>query len=450
VQDLDTPSYDSPESLASASLQDAQPAEQVDPRNFHWKENLSSKSPIASFLHPTLPNPKQQALSRDEDHEEEQIIRTALSLLGYKVTGKVVLGADVNELARSIVGPLEVSDEQIIRAALAVLGEKMTGKKEDVRDLANRIISEREDVRDLANRIIGDGPSSWNPSTYSSNGPRANSTLPVLTENSPGSQSFGPNPTMQLPDDSGYGTTRTSTQTPVHDPHEFNFDLLDELTALAQSASRAEESQGSSSDSSGGNFFETTDWEITTPVARPTSIPPAPRLKSLPPPPRLKSMWPLLKCRVCHKTVESMSELKYIPKYLMTIRSNTDRKHHLRHRRPFLCPITGCPRKDDGFSTTNDLDRHKISEHPSSFDLTHTKRYQCHVPGCRSISRGTVWPRLDKFRSHLKRLHSEIIRSEEDFDEFVRRYVEFAQNNFHSTQRFLTASLAPSSTRMGP
>jgi hypothetical protein len=45
-------------------------------------------------------------------------------------------------------------EQQIIRTALAVLGHKMTGKMED--------------VRDLARRIVGDGPSSWGVSTAQS------------------------------------------------------------------------------------------------------------------------------------------------------------------------------------------------------------------------------------------------------------------------------------------
>jgi hypothetical protein len=61
--------------------------------------------------YPTPPIPKQQAFFKYVDDDEQQIIRTALSVLGHKMTGKM------------------------------------------------------EDVRDLARRIVGDGPSSWGAST---------------------------------------------------------------------------------------------------------------------------------------------------------------------------------------------------------------------------------------------------------------------------------------------
>ncbi|TVY75554.1 Protein MGA2 [Lachnellula suecica] len=60
--------------------------------------------------YPSPPMPKQQAFFKYVDDDEQQIIRTALSVLGHKMTGKM------------------------------------------------------EDVRDLARRIVGDGPSSWGAS----------------------------------------------------------------------------------------------------------------------------------------------------------------------------------------------------------------------------------------------------------------------------------------------
>lgn len=60
--------------------------------------------------YPTPPMPKQQAFFKYVDDDEQQIIRTALSVLGHKMTGRM------------------------------------------------------EDVRDLARRIVGDGPSSWGAS----------------------------------------------------------------------------------------------------------------------------------------------------------------------------------------------------------------------------------------------------------------------------------------------
>lgn len=94
------------------------------------------------------------------------------------------------------------------------------------------------------------------------------------------------------------------------------------------------------------------------------------------------------------------------------------RKHHLRHTKPFLCLNTSCTRKE-GFSTVNDLNRHKQSKHPG--DLSgeiHTKTYHCLVSGCKSQDKS--WPRLDNFRSHLKRMHR---LSEDAMDHFVHRSV---------------------------
>jgi hypothetical protein len=97
------------------------------------------------------------------------------------------------------------------------------------------------------------------------------------------------------------------------------------------------------------------------------------------------------------------------------------RKHELRHTKPFICQIAGCYRTE-GFSTVNDLDRHTKSKHPSALQgLQPTKRYRCHVQGCKSKEK--LWPRLDNFRSHLKRVHQKILATDEEFEEMVRRLV---------------------------
>jgi hypothetical protein len=95
------------------------------------------------------------------------------------------------------------------------------------------------------------------------------------------------------------------------------------------------------------------------------------------------------------------------------------RKHDLRHRKPFKCQVQGCTRAD-GFSTTNDLDRHTRSKHPSALsESIPTKKFRCHVPGCKSKDK--TWPRLDNFRSHLKRVHSHHLITDEDFEDMIRR-----------------------------
>jgi hypothetical protein len=97
------------------------------------------------------------------------------------------------------------------------------------------------------------------------------------------------------------------------------------------------------------------------------------------------------------------------------------RKHDLRHTKPFMCKVTGCSRTE-GFSTTNDLERHTKSKHPADMpDTAMTKRFRCLVPGCKSKDK--CWPRLDNFRSHLKRVHGNHLRGDDDFDDLIRRYV---------------------------
>lgn len=73
------------------------------------------------------------------------------------------------------------------------------------------------------------------------------------------------------------------------------------------------------------------------------------------------------------------------------------RKHILRHLRPFKCDQQGCKRVTNGFSTRNDLDRHKKSVHriaPSKGTVDRT--YVCAVPNCNK--REKVWPRADNFK----------------------------------------------------
>lgn len=270
LQDLDSSPYESLESRVNTSLQDSEREDQVDPKKLNLRENVTPKSPDATLLHPTLPNHKERALLRDGNDGDHQKIRTALSLLGYKLTGNVVLGADVDNLARSIVGHMEGTGEHLIRVALSTLGARMTGKKEDVRDLANRIIGEKEDVRDLANRIAGEGRSSWASSSsphQESVYPAVNSPLPVITEATHNSQTFDTDPLTQKLTDSGYGTPRAATQAAVLDSNALTSDP-----------------------SSGPLAWFEQSW--------------------LPPPGPIAYATSLLKCPVCQKHVKSRSELK--------------------------------------------------------------------------------------------------------------------------------------------
>lgn len=165
-QDLDT-SYDSLESLANAAVQDAQPAGQVNPTHLNSMESLTSKSPTTIFSPPTPPIPKQQVFLKDVDDDEQQLIRTALSVLGHQMTGKM------------------------------------------------------EDVRDLARRIIGDGPSSWdssNPLHNEVGNAPVKSTFPTLSESSHNYHIFSPNPRIQLPKEP------VPMQCAIHDEHDSGSD----------------------------------------------------------------------------------------------------------------------------------------------------------------------------------------------------------------------------------
>lgn len=89
------------------------------------------------------------------------------------------------------------------------------------------------------------------------------------------------------------------------------------------------------------------------------------------------------------------------------------RKHNLRHTKPFHCTVEGCKRVD-GFSTSNDLERHVKSLHLNK--TGDAKLYKCLVSSCKSKDK--LWPRLDNFKSHLKRKHDLNLEETEDI---VRR-----------------------------
>lgn len=75
-------------------------------------------------------------------------------------------------------------------------------------------------------------------------------------------------------------------------------------------------------------------------------------------------------------------------------------KHKQRHSKPHKCDVSGCSR-EEGFSTINDLDRHKRSVHRDTDPGG--PRYRCHLAPCHNKKK--IWPRADNFRSHLRRLH---------------------------------------------
>lgn len=94
------------------------------------------------------------------------------------------------------------------------------------------------------------------------------------------------------------------------------------------------------------------------------------------------------------------------------------RKHKQRHTKPHHCQVPGCNRAE-GFSTSNDLDRHKRSVHPD--ETVAGNRYQCTIGPCRTKEK--IWPRADNFRAHLKRVHGFSDVTDEALEPYIYRCV---------------------------
>jgi hypothetical protein len=86
--------------------------------------------------------------------------------------------------------------------------------------------------------------------------------------------------------------------------------------------------------------------------------------------------------------------------------------------KPYVCMEPDCPRIA-GFSTRNDLDRHKRSVHRISSDSRYTTAYKCAGLNCAKPDK--IWPRLDNFRSHCERMHNK-----EDINALLRKLVSTA------------------------
>jgi hypothetical protein len=99
--------------------------------------------------------------------------------------------------------------------------------------------------------------------------------------------------------------------------------------------------------------------------------------------------------------------------------------------KPFVCDEPQCPRKQ-GFSTKNDLERHKKTVHNKSAGSV---QYRCHIDQCKAKNK--LWPRADNFRSHLKRIHGEDYTAEDSLDKFIDRYV--SNLSFDAQSFFLEA-----------
>ncbi|KAI9694344.1 MAG: hypothetical protein M1820_008992 [Bogoriella megaspora] len=95
----------------------------------------------------------------------------------------------------------------------------------------------------------------------------------------------------------------------------------------------------------------------------------------------------MLQCKYCGEVPKCRSEYK---------------KHITKHEKPHKCDVPGCPRKE-GFTSANDLDRHKKSKHNVKPKHGSDRSYKCAADQCRKKMK--IWPRLDNFRQHVVKIH---------------------------------------------
>ncbi|KAF2682432.1 hypothetical protein K458DRAFT_405700 [Lentithecium fluviatile CBS 122367] len=110
-------------------------------------------------------------------------------------------------------------------------------------------------------------------------------------------------------------------------------------------------------------------------------------------------------CSKCKEVSKCPSDYKCVPRVSW--------KHMLKHDKPHVCDHPGCRRaiSGKGFTTINDLQRHKKSVHRIGVQKD---SYQCASENCRN--RGKIWPRLDNFKQHISRMHKG-----EDEADLIRR-----------------------------
>ncbi|CBX95699.1 hypothetical protein LEMA_P028510.1 [Plenodomus lingam JN3] len=102
------------------------------------------------------------------------------------------------------------------------------------------------------------------------------------------------------------------------------------------------------------------------------------------------------------------------------------KKHQLRHSKPFKCEEPNCKRHGEGFTTCNDLERHKKSVHCIGLGAG---SFQCASEKCRNPYK--IWPRLDNFKQHIERMHKE-----EDQIDLIKKseyHPKEPQDRFEST-----------------
>ncbi|UKZ73053.1 hypothetical protein TrVFT333_000692 [Trichoderma virens FT-333] len=105
-------------------------------------------------------------------------------------------------------------------------------------------------------------------------------------------------------------------------------------------------------------------------------------------------------CGHCGNVCKTKSELK---------------KHSHRHIRPYKCTYESCPKAELGFSTPNDLARHKRTVHREHNE--NDPFYVCRHGTC-ARKKEKLWPRADNFRSHLSRSHQITVKADHDLREY--------------------------------
>ncbi|KAL9081943.1 MAG: hypothetical protein Q9159_006884 [Coniocarpon cinnabarinum] len=120
------------------------------------------------------------------------------------------------------------------------------------------------------------------------------------------------------------------------------------------------------------------------------------------------------KCPYCGRDFRLKSELK---------------KHMLRHTRPFRCQIPECTGSAEGFTTSNDLDRHNRSVH--SIFPKGAKVYICAAKDCAEGEK--TWPRYDNFKQHCERMHKN-----QNLDTLIHKSERSAPPPAPEIQQYLT------------
>lgn len=107
----------------------------------------------------------------------------------------------------------------------------------------------------------------------------------------------------------------------------------------------------------------------------------------------------------CDKVFQCKSAFEYEYRCFKQFQLITLPSKHMRmHVKPYRCDVPGCTRTG-GFTTKNDLSRHKKSIHMGGIDPTSkTGSYRCTGKNCKNPKK--VWPRLDNFKSHLEKMHN--------------------------------------------